>query len=529
MNNLNGKNLCNPHGFMRHKKLPTNTVTHPGIMAIKPNVVWVGCPDPDCKKEVAIKKCNPHEAHVQKVLGSEFPSFIPKVYNTVECFDGFYMYYEYMPSGTLKEQKSNPKIDSYVYKTLFELKKIYDKHPSFRHNDLHVDNVLVKGDTPLVYDFGFANWYGNPLFDAKLKSDYGIYPGNNKMYDVHFFINSISHDLPKRFKEKSLLIFPKDYITKDSKYVKNFRLRSDVIHKHLPTFEQVLQIFSVRNNKMARTKVRYMNLSGGVEKKTVSKRSPPKKPTVKFTLANKRRVSNRKAALITAYRKTLTGNNNKINEAVRNYNITAELQAIKNIEALKTAGLLTPSPSPVKAVKARGFGGGAAAGPSRPAPVVVFTNSPRRRPRINKKLCSSYKKDELMNVMRRLGHRVDKSMSLKNMCGKLTRPVSIHKVYVRPPGNVVVNVRKTTYPKYLKANLYKLGKTIGIDVKTKNKKTNIVNKLYAKLNANIKSALKKSGKNVTARQIAEMLAKNHGWKNNRHVERVRILPLYKKM
>lgn len=138
-----------------------------------------------------------------------------------------------------------------------------------------------------------------------------------------------------------------------------------------------------------------------------------------------------------------------------------------------------------------------------------------------------------MNVMRRLGHRVDKRMTLKNMCGKLKPPTRAESViasamYTRPVGNVVVNVRKTTYPKYLKPNLYKLGKTIGIDVKTKNKKSNIVNKLYTKLNANIKIALKKAGKNVTARKIAEMLAMNHGWKNNRHVERVRILPIYKK-
>ena len=211
--------------------------------------------------------------------------------------------------------------------------------------------------------------------------------------------------------------------------------------------------------------------------------------------------------------------------------INAELKAIKNIEILKKSGLLTPSPSPVpiarRKIPVKRTSPVAAAGPSRPVPVVTYTNTPRYRARINKKLCTSYKKDELMLVMKRLGHRVNKSMTLKDMCKKLTKPRPIAAVYTRPTGSPILNVRKMTYPKVLKKNLVSLAKSVGIPVKSKNKKGEVTNKIYAKLNKNIASALGvMNKKTVTARQIAEKLAKNYGWKNDRHIERVRILKIY---
>lgn len=522
MNNLKGKNLCNPHGFMRHKKVPTNTVTHPGIMALKPDVVWIGCTDAQCKNEIVIKKCSYHEFQTQKDIHSEFPNIVPKVFNGVKCFDGFYMYSEYAKQGTLKKNKTSPKIDLLVYKTLVALKKIHDKHPSFRHNDLHVDNVLVDGDRPLIYDFGYANWHGNPMFDPELKKYYGIYPGNHPMYDFHFFVVSIFSDLPERFKIKARSVFPEEYLKENSSVVSNFRLRSDVKHTELPTMDQVIKAFSVGNNKM-RTKAP----------------TTGKKPSVKFSLANKRKVSNRKAELLRIERNRLTKtgiSNNNINQAIKNFNVSAELQAIKNIETLKRSGLLTPSPSPKRTRKLGGGFTGAAAGPSRPAPVLVF--SPGGRARINKKLCTSYKKDDLLNVMRRLGHRVNKKMTLKELCGKLKpaaslkpaslKPVaSLKAVYIRPVGDPIVNVRRKTYPKVLRGNLYKLGKAIGVPVLSKNKKNVIVTKIYAKFNKNYAHILKTSNRSkITARQAAEKLAKEYGWKNNRHVERLRLLKTF---
>jgi hypothetical protein len=277
--------------------------------------------------------------------------------------------------------------------------------------------------------------------------------------------------------------------------------------------DQVIKAFSVSEVNKMRTKVLTFT---GKEKKTAVRRSPPTKKTgVKFSRANKERVAVRKIQLL----------NKGMN------NVEAELKAIKNIEKLKMAGLLTPSPSPKKmsppkAVVVPRVIAKAVAGPSRPAPVLLFTETPRRRPRIDKKLCTSYKKDELMNVMRRLGHRVDKHMTLKEMCLKLKAPPMVS--YVRPSNNAILNARKKTYPTHLRKNLYQLGKITVAGVLSKNKKADIVKKLYSKLNKNILNVLKKSNKStVTQRQIAEKLAKNYGWKNDRHIERLRILTTYK--
>lgn len=509
---LKNKNLCDPGKFMRHKRTPTNTVTHPGIMALKPDVVWVGAPGPNYKTEIAIKKCDPHEFQVQKTMNEHFPQYVPKVYTSAKCFDGFYMYSEYLPQGTLKKNKTSPNVDKVVYKTFVILKKIHDKYPSFRHNDLHVDNVLIKGDTPIIYDFGFANWHGNPMFDATLKKDYGIYAGNHPMYDFHFFVNSVCADLPARFKKIALRVFPKEYIGENSSVVKNWRLRSDVTHKNLPTMDQVIRAFSPSSGAFV------MTFGNTKEKKTAVTTTVPakkKSPAVKFTLANKRRVSNRKAELIRR------GNFNN--------DVQAELQAIRNITLLKKAGLLTPSPSPKKGTMGAG-GGFAAVARRTPPPVVTTTTTPRRRPRIGTKLCTSYKKDELVAMMRRLGHRVDNKMTLREMCAKLTttRTAAAGGSYTRPSGNAVVNARKKTYPKMLRKNLYSLSRQVGIKTLSKDKKGELVNKLYAKLNKNIAKVLANSNKStVTARQIAMRLARNYDWKNDRHVERVRLLKIYR--
>jgi hypothetical protein len=164
-----------------------------------------------------------------------------------------------------------------------------------------------------------------------------------------------------------------------------------------------------------------------------------------------------------------------------------------------------------------------------PRPNLTYTTTPQRRLRIGKKLCTSYKKDELLAIARKFGHRVDKKMSVKEICKKFTvaPPPPPTRAYTRPTGSVIVNVRKVTYPKYLKKNLYMLAKNVGIKTLTKNKKGEIVNKLYKKLNMNINSVLSTSNRRtVTARQVAEKLAKNYKWMNDRHVERVRLLKIY---
>ncbi len=506
MNNLKGKNLCDPGGFMRHKKPYSNSVNK-GIMELKKGVVWVGCPDKECKKNIAIKKCTEYEYNTQKEFHKLFPTMIPDVYEGVKCVHGFYMYSEYIDGGTLKKYKG-PNLDKIVYKVLLNLKLIHDKYPHFRHNDLHVDNVLINDkQNPLIYDFELASWKGiNPTFDKRLKEGYGIYPGNNPMYDFHFFVTSISADLPARFRKKALSVFPSDYLVANSDVVKEFRLRSDVIHTRLPTMNQVLKAFSVPNSKM-----RLLTFSGP-NKKTKVTRSPLKSKNggVKFSARNKERVSLLKIKLI----------NDGMN------NVEAELKAIKNIESRKKAGTLTPSPvklrtSPIKMTTffpKRNV-------PTGPLPIVTFGISPTRRPRINKKLCTSYKKDDLIKVMRRLGHRVDSKMTMAQICSKIKATAPPVKLSPK-----ILVTKKKQYKDYLKKNVANLAKRIGIKVTTKNKKQQIINKLYTKLNTNTRKILKKSNMNkVTAKNVINKLVADYGWANKAEIERSKVLNVYKSL
>jgi hypothetical protein len=474
-------------------------------MVLKNNIAWMGCPNKPCKNEVAIKKCDEHEYKVQKELKKEFPKMIPDVYTGTRCTDGFYMYSEYIRNGTVKKHAKDPRIGSVIHKVFVNLKRIHEKHPSFRHNDLHTDNVLVNSENePLLYDFGYANWHGNPLFDSVLKRDYGIFPGNHPMYDFHFFANSVYSDFPQVIKNKVLKVFPKEYIGQTSPVIKNGRLRCDVSHARLPTMDQVIQAFAPR-------KAGLLTFAGSPKKPIPTTTVPKMSARVKFSLRNKNHVSKLKANLIRS------GMNN----------VHAELKALRNIETLKIAGLLTPSPSPIARAPRVAVKRTIVAGPSRPVPVVAFTITPRSRPKINKKLCTSYKKDELINVLKRLGHRVDKTMTLKEMCSKLSKREKLANTYTRPAKSPLVNVKKVTYPKLLKKNLAGLAKGVGIKVLSKNTKGKIVDKLYERLNKNTAAVLMKFNKRtVTARQIAEALAKNYGWMNNRHVERVRLLKIY---
>jgi tRNA A-37 threonylcarbamoyl transferase component Bud32 len=170
MNNLKGKNLCNPEKFMRHKNPLKNTVNK-GILELKKGTVWVGCPDKDCAKIVAIKRCKQHEFNLQRTLHKIYPKIVPDVYEGINCDNGFYMYSEYIKGGSLKKFKNSP--DKIIYRVLVDLKLIHKQFPFFRHNDLHVDNVLVKDGVPQLYDFELSNWHGNPEFNAELKDRFG--------------------------------------------------------------------------------------------------------------------------------------------------------------------------------------------------------------------------------------------------------------------------------------------------------------------------------------------------------------------
>ena len=157
-----------------------------------------------------------------------------------------------------------------IAQVLTGLRQIQKKLPSFRHNDLHLHNILI-GDLPLnrsnfyddygiqsmgfkcvIYDFNLSAMSGvqNPLIaDPNLQNEYGIYPGNSDKYDMHFFLNSLfdwltKHGAGGKYDEtRTFLIrsLPAGYHGRQDAKVKNFRLKPNVSTNSLASLDLVMK------------------------------------------------------------------------------------------------------------------------------------------------------------------------------------------------------------------------------------------------------------------------------------------------
>ena len=199
--------------------------------------VFFGCVDKECKKDIAIKVQTGtlrREFRIGKVV-SEFGG--TKVYAHENCKNKHIMYSEYVNGGTLEEfmnKRSNTlrpiHYRSIITQVLYNLYKIHKQYPSFRHNDLHIKNILVNIDTPtlktetykigkttlnvediglklLINDYGLSTMKNivNPDI-ADLREKYGIDPNSHPMYDAHLFLNAMFLSCVRMQYKKSLQI-----------------------------------------------------------------------------------------------------------------------------------------------------------------------------------------------------------------------------------------------------------------------------------------------------------------------------------
>jgi tRNA A-37 threonylcarbamoyl transferase component Bud32 len=138
-----------------------------------------------------------------------------------------------------------------VLQVLKALYIIHKKLPSFRHNDLHLNNILLSGSqNAVISDFGMAcdSTHKNPEYGPYMKKYYGIYPNNNYMYDAHLFLNDVnsyirlySLNTPKT-SLKLKYILKGGYSGETSAHVLNHRLR--VGHKFPWSYPRLISIFS---------------------------------------------------------------------------------------------------------------------------------------------------------------------------------------------------------------------------------------------------------------------------------------------
>lgn len=234
--------------------------------------VYKACINDKCLNKIAVKNSTDNMSAEYLITKKLEKLGVPQVYGYDSCGNREFLFSEFIHGVTLKsflrtKKRGDPaEMKSIIAQTLFILYTIHKKYPTFRHHDVHLDNVMLMkkrigsvkeirvGNDTIVFDdaklevklmdFGLATVNGviNPIVkrSESFKKEYGIFPGSHDMYDVHLFLSSLyASNAPdvrmRRFIEG---VFTPAYLAKTSEVVNNFRLRPDVTHA-LPSFEDL--------------------------------------------------------------------------------------------------------------------------------------------------------------------------------------------------------------------------------------------------------------------------------------------------
>lgn len=221
-------------------------------------VVYKGCLNSECKRIIAIKSSTNSLRAEHNITNRLKNKGAANVYGLEKCNTEDFMYSEYLDGQPFDKWLAKDKPNAASLKTTLRklvniLKTLHKSDPSFRHNDLHTGNVMVVNGEPRLIDFGLSaiNDIPNPEINAPtdLRTEYGIFRGNHKMYDVHFFLNSIFshiHRSKTTVEYKSVLEFIKrvltnKYLGPSTSRVSNYRLKYNNPHAELPTFDAILK------------------------------------------------------------------------------------------------------------------------------------------------------------------------------------------------------------------------------------------------------------------------------------------------
>ena len=186
--------------------------------------VYQACLNDACKRKFALKvsKDNLTAEHnlTKKFINLVGKNSAANVYALERCKNDDRLYSELLDGRTFGEllpklKKDPKKIRSIVRQVLKILKTLHEKSPSFRHNDLHLGNIFVTTDGRVrIIDFGlsFNTSTKNPEINVRGEYllPYGVYRGNNKMYDTHFFLNSLYNS--EAYLDESTLKFIRDVL-----------------------------------------------------------------------------------------------------------------------------------------------------------------------------------------------------------------------------------------------------------------------------------------------------------------------------
>ena len=168
------------------------------------------------------------------------------------------MYTEYAHGGTLKSwlRKMGDRVTDKVMADLIRqvistLKKIHTKYPEFRHNDLHLGNILVddtgKKVRYLLTDFGLSRLTrrgSNPVINAGSYRSSGITNATSYKYDAHYFLNALDSEITRGLPQTESFLgrmLQGSYRGANTNKVSAYRLRNGASNEGLPSFTEILR------------------------------------------------------------------------------------------------------------------------------------------------------------------------------------------------------------------------------------------------------------------------------------------------
>jgi serine/threonine protein kinase len=290
---LRGKKACAPASHLWLKK-KDGTMTKGAVKIGEGEYgkVYRGCVDDKCEKYIVYKEIktpsltdNIPLAKYKNALDTINPKMeytiakklegfaVPKMYLYKTCDNKDILYSEYIRGQELNKWfETRPTLEatkSVMAQVLYNLYRIQEKYPGFRHHDLHGGNILVRsvpkkdiqiklkdkkytisngGVEAVIIDFGFSVFprIKNPLINTNNYKNIGISRKSDKFYDLHFFLNTMygltiqPHNMTER-RVKSLVqsLLSPEYLDRMSEKVKMYRLRGNKSHT-IPSFETVL-------------------------------------------------------------------------------------------------------------------------------------------------------------------------------------------------------------------------------------------------------------------------------------------------
>jgi len=252
-------------------------------------VVFLASTDPAGKRKIIIKVSPSDKAYtaanqvaraeytIQKALYKVAPRHIPK---PIKFFDQnlfvplsafterrprifnyskqMVMYTEYAHGGTLKSwmRKMGNRITDnamadMIRQVIGTLRTIHSKYPEFRHNDLHLGNILVDdtGKKPrfLLTDFGLSRLTkrgSNPIINSGSYRSSGISNTTSSKYDAHYFLNALDSEIKRGLPQTESFLgrmLPGSYRGANTNKVNAYRLKNGASNAGLPSFTDILK------------------------------------------------------------------------------------------------------------------------------------------------------------------------------------------------------------------------------------------------------------------------------------------------